>query len=239
MAIKAAIPNLLTISNLFFGCMAIVCTFSANPNDLYYVPYLVIAAALSDFLDGFAARLLNVSSDIGMQLDSLADMVTFGVVPGCVVYQLLFWGHGSTLDTHWLYLAPAFSLTIFAAIRLAKFNIDTRQTDGFIGLATPACTMFIMSLVLILEKNTLGLGGLVGNPYFLYAVIVLFSYLMVAEIPMFGLKFKHKSWEGNEIKYGFILGGLVALLVFGGLGIGLIVLSYILVSIYLFFVGKK
>ncbi len=225
--IKDAIPHIFTLANLLLGCIAIV--FAFDPEQFHYVPYLVIAAGFADFFDGFIARMLNVSSPLGVQLDSLADMITFGVVPGIAVYQLLYRAYD--FNAHFLWLLPAFALTIVSAVRLAKFNIDERQHDGFIGLPTPSATMFIMALVLLLHSTQFHFDGLILNPLFLYAITALFSYLLVSHIPMFSMKFKHSGWQGNEMRYIFLVGGALAMILLGGLGIALIVLSYIMVSI--------
>jgi len=220
------VPNLITLLNLALGCTAIILAFSG---DMYWVPHLVIAAALADFIDGLAARMLKVSSPLGVQLDSLADMVTFGVLPGVVIYQLLHEAIGYTVL--WWQPLPAMLITIFSAIRLAKFNIDTRQTDGFIGVPTPTCTMFIISLLLITQNDRFGLASFIYQPVFLYAITLIFSLLLVAELPMPALKFKHLGWKGNETKYIAVGLGLLLIALLGGLGIAIAILIYILIAI--------
>ncbi len=220
------VPNLITLLNLALGCTAIILAFSG---DMFWVPHLVIAAALADFIDGLAARMLKVSSPLGVQLDSLADMVTFGVLPGVVVYQLLYEAIGYTVL--WWQPLPAMLITIFSAIRLAKFNIDTRQSDGFIGVPTPTCTMFIISLLLITQNDRFELAQYIFQPIFLYAVTLIFSLLLIAELPMPALKFKHLGWKGNEIKYIAVALGLALVALLGGLGITIAILIYIFIAI--------
>lgn len=231
--IVANLPNLLTLINLFCGCLAIVCVFN---NKLYIVPYLVMLAAAVDFADGFVARALKVSSPLGVQLDSLADMVTFGVVPGMVIFELLRSIYGN--DVPMAYTAPAFMLTLFSALRLAKFNIDTRQTNGFLGLPTPSSTLFVVSLILILSNDKYGLSFYILKPAVLYAITVILSFLLISEIPMFALKIKSTDWDSNKVQALFVVYSLALLATFGGLGVGLIIVSYILLSVVQWLVSK-
>lgn len=229
---KKHIPNFITCLNLLCGCLALYFIFVHD--DLITAAYLVVVAAVLDFLDGMAARVLRVYSEIGKQLDSLADMVSFGVVPGALMLQLLTQSlAGSDLPQQvvmWLPFA-GFILTVFSGLRLAKFNIDTRQTTSFIGVPTPACTLLIISFPLILAYDTFGLTNVILNPYFLLAVTLLFSYLLVAELPLFALKFKTFAWKGNEVRFIFL--GLAILLLFGlnFTAIPLIIALYILLSV--------
>ncbi len=227
---RSLIPNLITLTNLLLGCIAIVCTLTGR---IDMVPWLIFAACWADFFDGLAARILKVSSPMGLQLDSLADMVTFGVVPGIVAFKLL---EGALNNPNIFLLLPGFLITLFAAYRLAKFNVDTRQTSGFLGMATPAATGFIVSLIDVQAYNILGLGSWVSNPFFLYTVILLFSFLLVSEIPMFSLKFKRIGWHGNEVRYIFMVLGLglfFALMAMGYrfAGIPFVIALYFLISI--------
>jgi len=233
---KRQVPNFITLLNLALGCTAIILAFQGQ---MVWVPHLIIAAAFADFIDGLSARMLKVSSPLGMQLDSLADMVTFGVLPGVVLYQLIYEAIGYTVS--WWQPLPAMLITIFSAIRLAKFNIDTRQTDGFIGVPTPTCTMFMIALVLIAQNDTYGLAAIIYKPVFLYAVTLVFSLLLVAELPMPPLKFKHLGWKGNEIKYIAVAIGLALIALLGGLGIAVSILIYIGVALVqkLLGIGKK
>lgn len=194
---KAYVPNFVTLLNLFLGCLALLNTLNGH---LDRVPMLVFWAGVADFLDGFVARALKVSSPIGIQLDSLADMVTFGVVPGMALYTLLQYAWGETAPVY--YLLPAFSITMFSAIRLAKFNIDTRQVSGFIGLPTPGASAFVLGLVALHFDNRFAfLDYIITNPYFLYGVIIAISYLLVSETHMFSVKFKHRHWRGNQPRF--------------------------------------
>jgi CDP-diacylglycerol--serine O-phosphatidyltransferase len=269
MEIKKHIPNLITCGNLFCGCLAAVFAFQGN---LVLAAYLVGIAIVLDFFDGFAARMLHVSGEMGKQLDSLADMVTFGVVPGIVMFQLLsICVMKSTLSGFDLVAAikgeaqraPAlplwlpfcgFCLTIFSALRLAKFNIDIRQTDSFIGLPTPANAILICSLPLILDLHAPGnfdaippLSAIISslssvavhstysdyilNPWFLIGLTALLSFLMVAELPLFALKFKNFSWQENKMRYFFLILAMALLIIFQYIGIPIILFLYVLLSV--------
>ena len=240
MNIKKHIPNAITCCNLLCGCLAIVQVFEGN---LIYAAYLVGLAAIFDFFDGFAARMLKVSSAIGKDLDSLADMVTFGVVPGLVMFQLL----KTSLITgnvdfqvfknnSFLVYVP-FIIIIFSALRLAKFNNDTRQTESFIGLNTPANSMVICSIPLILNQHP-EIGTLL-NPYVLCVLSVGLSLLLVSEIPMFSLKFKHFKWKGNEIRFIFLALSLLMLTTLQFIGIPLIIILYVLLSLLTNYLAKR
>lgn len=244
MNIKKYIPNTITCGNLLCGCLAIVSAFNGF---LLVATYLVGLAAILDFFDGFSARVLNVKSEIGKQLDSLADMVTFGVVPGVVMYFMLLKGLPDNMDgtkaagtdtdlfPHWLIYA-AFSISIFSALRLAKFNIDERQTNSFIGLPTPANALLICSLPLIenFQPQWWGYDVLqhIHNPWFLLGLTIVSSYLMVAELPLFSLKFKNFSWSDNKIRFIFIFSILILLIIFKFLALPFIILLYILLSAF-------
>lgn len=230
MNIKKHIPNAITCGNLLCGCLAVVAIFEGN---LFTASYLVGLAAVLDFLDGFTARMLKVTSPIGKDLDSLADMVTFGLVPGILMFKLsgiaieIFNEQNAHTIPQWAsYLA--FSIPIFSAIRLAKFNNDTRQLDSFIGLPTPANAMLICSLPLILKSNP---DFNILNPHLLIPLELVMSYLLVAELPLFALKFKHFQWKGNEIRFLFLGTSLVLLLAFKFIAIPLIITLYILLSV--------
>lgn len=229
--IKQNIPNFLTCCNLLCGCLAIVQVFEGNLN---WAAYLIGIAAIFDFFDGFAARLLGVSSPIGKDLDSLADMVTFGVVPGVIMYKLIFLLYLNAnisvsfeLIEKKLYLCyVAFLIPIFSAIRLAKFNNDTRQTESFIGLPTPANAIFIASLILIPTEYTERF-----TPGILCLLSLTLSLLLVAPIPLFALKFKSFGWKGNEIRFVFLSLSLGLLIGLQFLGIPLIIILYIVLSV--------
>jgi CDP-diacylglycerol--serine O-phosphatidyltransferase len=191
--------------------------------------YFILAAAVFDFLDGFAARLLRAFSAMGKDLDSLADVVSFGVAPACIMYVLLF---SASVQNGWPQQTAivAFIITVFAALRLAKFNTDSRQTDSFIGLPTPANALFICSLAFVATGNH-SWTVLAGNIFFLLAVIVVLSFLMVAELPLFSLKFKSFDWKSNKIRYIFVI---ISALVFATLkwsGLAAVILIYIILSV--------
>lgn len=239
MSIVRHIPNLLTLGNLFCGTAA---TIFAVKGDFFATAFLVILGIGFDFLDGFAARLLKVQGELGKQLDSLADMVTSGVVPGIVMLQLLvnaidkdavgYFGvdaygkSGSNLP----YLGII--LTLAACYRLAKFNLDERQTDSFIGVPTPAMSLFVISLPLIVEYTDYHLVvELIQNQYFLIGVILFFSFIMNSEVPLFSLKFKNFGLKDNLIKYIFLVLSIVLLVVIKVAAIPTIILLYIVISL--------
>lgn len=246
--IKQNIPNAITCGNLLCGCLAIV---QAMNGHLVNAAYLVGIAAVLDFFDGFAARLLKVSSPIGKDLDSLADMVTFGVVPGIVMFKMF---RAAQLFSHALDLPHpeisnesypftmaylAFLIPVFSAIRLARFNHDTRQTNSFIGLPTPANAIFICSLPLLLnmgpsfeinEFNAV-LTSYIINTTTLAVLTLVLSVLLIAELPLFALKFKSFKWKGNEIRYVFLGISIALLLVFKLVGIPIVIIIYILTSV--------
>lgn len=238
---KQYIPNLITLLNLFCGCIAIL---FAVMNQLDLAAVFVVLGILFDFFDGFAARLLNVSSALGVQLDSLADMVTSGVVPGIVMYQLLNMSQvgGWNVDFFGMHsqvaLMPLFGfiITLASAYRLANFNVDENQVSSFIGLPTPANTLMILSLPLILlYQNNDALNTIILNQWFLLGVTVLSAYLLNAKIALFALKFKSWSFKDNGLKYLFLIGSLVLLLTLKFLAIPVVILLYILLSL----VSKK
>ena len=220
---------MITCLNLISGCVACVMAFN---NDYFRAFVLIILAAIFDFLDGFAARALKAYSNIGKELDSLADVISFGVAPGMIIYRFL---HNSFLHQHpdssWIYVSYlAFLIPAFSALRLAKFNIDDRQTNAFIGLPTPADALFWGSSILLLSEY---------DKYLLYIIpciiagIFLFSALMVSEIPMFSLKFKNYGWKGNETRYILMLTALLLFVFFNLSGISMTIVIYILMSLFI------
>jgi len=227
------VPNTITCLNLLCGCLSIV--LSTN-GQLETAAYFIFAAAVFDFLDGFAARMLKAYSSIGKELDSLADVVSFGVAPAFIMYDLLLSviaQHDLSVDfltCGWFIAASAFLIAIFSALRLAKFNIDTRQTDSFIGLPTPANALFICSLAFMSTGNHL-LAVCTGNMFFLLAVTVVFSYLLVAELPLFSLKFKSFDWKNNKTRYIFIALSAILLIILHWAGLAAVILLYIILSI--------
>jgi CDP-diacylglycerol---serine O-phosphatidyltransferase len=222
---KKNIPNIITLANLFFGCLA---TVSALNGDIMAMAVWISLAALADFLDGFLARLLKVQSPLGTQLDSLADAVSFGLVPGAIFYYLL---GGTTANSVVLSASPAFLVTLFAVFRLAKFNLDTRQQEEFIGLPTPASTVFTLGWVLMVEANAFGLAHQLQQPAVLYAGIALLSFLMNAEFPMFSLKIKHLNWQGNQYPLILAVSAIVLLIMFQEAALSLIIAWYIILSL--------
>ena len=228
------IPNAITCLNLFCGCLSII---SALNGKLEMAAYFILAAAVFDFFDGFMARWLKAYSAMGKELDSLADVVSFGVAPACIMYALLLPAtarHGLPVEIFtcgWFIAMFAFVIAVFSALRLAKFNIDTRQTDSFIGLPTPANALFICSLAFVSPDNQL-LSMLAGNIFFLLAITVIFSYLLVAELPLFSLKFKSFDWKKNQIRYIFMALSAFILIFLHWAGLSAIILIYIILSIF-------
>ena len=190
----------------------------------------IVIGAVFDFFDGMTARLLHVSSPIGKELDSLADDITFGFAPSAIIFSWLSGYHFHELPSPIAFLMPftAFIMAAFSALRLAKFNLDERQSMGFIGLPTPANALFWGSLIV-------GAGPfLASSPIYIYgtiAVMLLFSYLLIAELPMFALKFKTWGWKGNEVKYIFLLTCIPLLIIFKVSGLAIIIAWYALLSV--------
>ncbi len=234
---KKHIPNFITLLNLFCGCVA---SIFAVMNQLEFAAIFVFCGIFFDFLDGLAARLLDVKSDLGVQLDSLADMVTSGVVPGIVMFQLLNMAQkgGWNLDLFGMHtevgLLPLFGfiITLASGYRLAKFNIDEDQVASFIGLPTPANTLLILSLPMILYyQNTPMLNTIILNQWFLIGLTLLSAYLLNSNIHLFALKFSNLGFKENGIKYLFLIGSLVLLITLKFLAVPFIVVAYILTSL--------
>jgi CDP-diacylglycerol---serine O-phosphatidyltransferase len=225
------IPNFFTLLNLIFGCVAIVCILQVGqsivvlndqtgaydpffPEKLAWGSVFIFLAAVVDFLDGFVARLFRASSKMGEQLDSLSDLVSFGVAPGMILYQLLrlsFAKQENGLDVSIVALLPAFIFTAAAAWRLAKFNISTEQSGSFQGVPTPSAGLLIASVPLIIWYEYFGMQQLLINQWFLYGVILLVSYLMVSNLPLMALKFKDFTYRNNAGR--FVLLGLSAVVI--------------------------
>ncbi|HWR33844.1 MAG TPA: CDP-alcohol phosphatidyltransferase family protein [Chitinophagaceae bacterium] len=244
------IPNLFTLLNLVFGCLAIVFTLQkgimisvdANGTELLYIPekiwmasLFIGLAAVVDFLDGFVARLFNASSEMGKQLDSLADLVSFGVAPGLIIYQFLrlsFAKEDNGLDVSFIWLSPFVLLPCAAAWRLARFNLDNSQAFSFKGLPVPAVGMFVASLPLIYwNVNEQWVLDLLLNKWFLYGLTVLFSILMVSKIPLMSLKFKNFGIKDNLPKYLLAIISLAAIFILTWMAVPLMVLAYVLLSL--------
>ena len=229
MRIKNYIPNTITCLNLVSGCVASVMALEGN---LMYAVVWIMLAAVFDFFDGFAARLLKAFSPIGKELDSLADVVSFGVAPGMILFVLLSWlaptlplGGLNEYIPYWAFVIPAFS-----GLRLAKFNIDERQTTSFIGLPVPAHALFWSSLGYSVQPLLPqgGVGLLVG----LMALALVTSLLLVSEVPMFSLKIKSLAWKGNELRYILVACAVIFVSIWGFLGVAGTILLYVLLSIF-------
>jgi len=227
MNIKKHIPNLITLLNLFSGCVALVFAIELN---FEMASFFVSLGIFLDFFDGFFARLFKVSSPLGLQLDSLADMITSGLVPGFVMFVML---NNYTLATdNWIaYLG--FIITLGSCYRLANFNIDTRQTDSFIGLPTPANALFILSLPLVLQHtNSDVIAAILENQWTLLAITALSAFILNAEIPLFSLKIKEFNFAKNKLQIIFLIASIVLLVVFKYLGIPLVIVFYVLLSVF-------
>ncbi len=250
------IPNLFTLINLVFGCLAIVFTLQNGiviagegdgatwidiPEKIWLASLFIGLAAVVDFLDGFVARLFKATSEMGKQLDSLADVVSFGVAPGMILYQFLrlsFAKETHSLDTSVIWLLPAFLVPCAAAWRLARFNLDTSQTLHFKGMPVPAAGIFVAAFpVIYWNVNEAWAQELLLNKWFLYAVIAALSWLMVSTLPLMALKFKDYGLKNNWPKYALVLVAIVALFLLKWLAVPVIVLAYVLLS--LLFQNKK
>lgn len=243
------IPNLFTLSNLILGCIAIIFILQPGesimnyngeewkvylPEKIQWGAFCIFLAAVVDFFDGFVARLLKADSEMGKQLDSLADVVSFGVAPGMIMYQLLritFAYEPDGLETSLVNLLPALLIPAAAAYRLARFNIDTEQGYGFKGIPAPAGGLFIASLPLVLFYNYLDAQVWMLNKWVLYGIILLVSGLMVSTLPMMSIKFKNYDLKQNWEKFAIIVVGLVAALLFKWMAVPVVFIGYILLSL--------
>lgn len=203
------IPNTITILNLTCGVLGIIASLRGY---WHFAFYLMLAAAVFDFLDGMSARLLGAYSEIGKQLDSLADMVSFGILPGIIMFELLENSYDHPMYRTWFVFSSsifAFLIPAFSGLRLAKFNIDTRQTNSFIGLPTPANALFIGAYSIVLHAifncHCMLANRILGSWITLAFISVLFSALLVSEIPLFSLKFKNLKWKDNKVRFIFLL----------------------------------
>lgn len=225
------IPNSITCCNLLSGCISIVlmCNGYAVAAGI-----MIFVAAIFDFFDGFAARLLKAYSPLGAQLDSLSDVVSFGVAPSFIIYYYLDQIVGFEIAGFNIIPFAAFFLAIFAELRLAKFNIDDRQTTSFIGLPTPAMGLFVASLPFTLKSEMLvSMSKFITNQYFLLAIIILFSFLMVSEIPFFSLKIKNLRFKENKHIYILAIFAIISFIVLGFAAIPFVMLFYIVEAILL------
>ena len=225
MSIKKHIPNILTCLNLFSGCVAVWLAFRGEFGGALAAIFI---AAVFDFCDGFAARLLKAYSPLGKELDSLADVVSFGFTPGVLVFMLLWQSQAPEILRF-----AGFIIPVFSALRLAKFNIDERQTNSFIGLPVPANAIFWGGLVF-------SFSNFLTNYWWLILILtIVFSVLLVSEIPMFSLKIKGLAWKTNKTQYIFIIGCLVLLAVFRLQSIPFFIIWYIVFSVFLNIFVKK
>ncbi len=245
MNINKYIPNALTLLNLLSGLLALIAIF----NGFYDHAFIFVALGIFfDFWDGFLARKLGVTGPLGVQLDSLADMVTSGVVPGLLMFKLFETiqqnqpEYMPTEDTFYMGVIPYFGffITLASCYRLANFNIDTRQTNSFIGLPTPANAMLIMSIPMI-QYNREGewFDLVLGNPYVLFVITLISTFLLNAEIPLFSLKFKKLNWSEAKLQISFTVFAVLMLFVLKFVAIPLIILSYIILSLILNSLSKK
>ena len=241
------IPNIFTLLNLFFGCIAIVFAlqnsieitadgqFVRLTEELYYASLFIGIAAVIDFLDGFVARALNASSEMGKQLDSLADVVSFGVAPCIILYQFLrmsFIRENEGVETSMLWLMPAFVFACAGAYRLARFNLDTEQSFGFKGVPIPAAGLVVASLPLIYWNiQTEMVYTILMNKWFLYGLIILLSFLMVSKLPLMALKFKDFSIKSNLPKFILVGIAVVTALLLKWLAIPIVFIAYIILSL--------
>ena len=252
------IPNIVTLLNLVFGCIALVCILQPGeniailddnnvihitmPERMAWGSVFMGCAAVVDFLDGFVARMLKVHSPMGKELDSLADMVSFGVVPGMILYQLLrmsYLREPSAFDTPVIAFLPALLVPCAAAWRLAKFNIDTRQAYGFIGVPTPPVALLVASLPLIVFYDQFGLAALVVNKWFLYVLILVTSLLMISNIPILSLKFRSMNVRENWPKWVLAGIALVSAFILHWAAVPLVFVIYVLLSLVVRPLGDK
>jgi len=231
MSIVKHIPNTITCCNLLSGCVSILLLCQ---NHVLGATAMIFVAAIFDFFDGFAARMLNAKSPIGGELDSLSDVVSFGVAPSFIIAMLL-----SKTGISWMvadvnvFPMLAFILAAFAAVRLAKFNIDTRQSTSFIGLPVPAVGLFIASLPLMLSRISTesALYNFIVNPYFLLAIVAIFSWLMISEVPFFSFKIKSLRFKENILRYFVVIFAIVAFIILKLVALPFVFLFYILLSV--------
>lgn len=227
---RAAIPNAITLGNLLLGCIGL--SFAAWGN-LHGAALCIFGAAVLDFLDGFAARLLKAQSAIGKDLDSLADVVSFGVLPAFILFQLAASLPGVAYTEYFVFI-----IALASALRLARFNHDTRQTDGFIGLPTPANALLLAALVLWLTTAGASCVPLL-NKWHLFSAAVLLSYLLLSPIPMMAFKFKSFSWQQNQERYLFLIFSLFLLIWHVYLGLAFVILAYVSWSVLRLLLPKR
>lgn len=232
MSIRENIANFVTLLNLVCGFLSILFILQGR---IEIACYLVLLGGFFDFIDGLTARALNISSELGKQLDSLSDLVTFGVVPGLVAYHLLTLT--SHLNQYWPFIAVL--IPMFSAYRLGKFNIDERQTKNFLGMPTPANGIFWISLYIIYtgsfesfltQSFSSWMAPLIAKSGFLVTTVIVSSFLLVVPLPLFGFKFDSFSFKGNEIRFLFVILALLLLITLAFTAIPIIIILYILFS---------
>lgn len=226
---KQHIPNAVTCLNLFSGCLGIVFAFNGN---LVFASYAILIAAVLDFLDGMLARLLKAYSELGKQLDSLADMVSFGVLPSVIIYHLFL--SSAEITSLRLISYSAFIIAVFSGLRLAKFNIDTRQSENFIGLPTPANALLIASFPFMMEQNNSIFMNYIMNPYSLLVFSLIMSFLLISEIPLISLKFKTLNFSENALRYTLIISSILLISLLQFAAVPIILILYILISLIQF-----
>jgi CDP-diacylglycerol--serine O-phosphatidyltransferase len=229
------IPNFVTLLNLICGAIAIVLSFDQA---LVAAAYFIALAAVFDFMDGMLARLLNAKSDIGLQLDSLADVISFGLAPSFIIYQMMLTSENMpafSIGGLAVMAFAAFLIPAFSALRLARFNIDPAQTEGFVGLPTPADALFFASLPLVAARAAANdhrlLLGFTDNFWLLLVLVIIFSLLMVAPLPLFSLKLKSLSWHTNKLRYVFATLSVVLIITISAYSLPLIIVLYLLMSV--------
>jgi CDP-diacylglycerol--serine O-phosphatidyltransferase len=229
------VPSMLTTFNLICGLVGIVLAFEGK---IQLALVLLILGAFFDFFDGFLARILKVPSEFGKELDSLADLVTFGLLPGTMMFtvqEAYLLEQVSSISKfkllQWFYYIVPITIPVFSALRLAKFNIDTRQSDSFIGLPTPANALMFSSLAWVLTYNPIGIWHYIDNPLFCSILMVVFSFLLIAELPLFSLKFKELKGRDNTIRFIFLFSSLLILIFLKIEGLPFIVLLYVVLSL--------
>ncbi len=244
MQIKKYIPNTITSLNLLCGVLSVTMAFAG---DLRAAALLIIAGAIFDFFDGFVARALHVSGEMGKELDSLADNISFGLAPAAMYSVYLKWHLTGDTQTPLLCLAddmPTFALVlcplilaVFAGLRLAKFNIDKRQTENFLGLTTTATGLFTASLLWMLTDQTQDIFRTYLTPTVVIAMVMIFCALLVSEIPMFSLKVKHMTLKGNELRIILLMVGVISITLMGLGGLSLTIALYTIFSIVRWLIG--
>lgn len=233
-----AIPHIITLTNLFFGCAAVMCLVTGQWDQAII---FVFISGIADFFDGMIARALKVSGQLGKQLDSLADMVSFGLVPGLIAYILLSKSMGlqyaPITEVHWQAM-PGFLVTVFSALRLGKFNIDERQLEGFIGLNTPTNTFFFCGILWLVEAHP-EMMALVDYPTVWLALSIFMSLMMILPLPMFSFKTKSFGIKGNEYRWLLLIGVIIFAITLNKAALSVSVLYYIFLSALQYLLKKK